>query len=138
MPSAIWLEFDVGALQRHEVIVSGCKVNRLIDGLCGKRLPTIDLAHVDLTGGEQRPEQHGGSLCGWQHGLRLDPPLELLVQSFDRICCSRALPLARRQPSEGEQPIAGFFQAVGDGAMFEPPFADERLAAGFYFFRVAA
>ena len=50
-------------LQRHEVIVSGGEVNWLIDGRCGERLPAIDLAHVDLTGGEQGPEQHGGSLC---------------------------------------------------------------------------
>ena len=50
-------------LQRHEVILSGGEVNWLIDGPCGEGLPTIDFAHVDLTGGEQRPEQHGGSLC---------------------------------------------------------------------------
>ena len=50
-------------LQRHEVIESSGEVNWLIDGPCGERLPAIDLAHVDLTGGEQRPEQHGGSLC---------------------------------------------------------------------------
>ena len=50
-------------LQRHEVIGSSGEVNWLIDGPCGERLPAIDLAHVDLTGGEQRPEQHGGSLC---------------------------------------------------------------------------
>jgi hypothetical protein len=30
-------------------IVLGGKVNRLIDGLCGERLPTIHLAHVDLS-----------------------------------------------------------------------------------------
>jgi len=35
-------------LRSHEGIVSGGKVNWLINGLCGKRLPTIDLAHVDL------------------------------------------------------------------------------------------
>lgn len=35
-------------LREHEVIVSGSKVNWLIGGLCGKCLPTIDLAHVDL------------------------------------------------------------------------------------------
>src|SRR5262249_31130492 len=40
-------------LQRHEDIVSGGEVNCLIDGRCGERLPAIDLAHVDLTGGEQ-------------------------------------------------------------------------------------
>jgi len=41
-------------LQRHKVIVSGGKVNWLIDGRCGERLPAIDLAHVDLARGEQR------------------------------------------------------------------------------------
>ena len=35
-------------LRSHEGIVSGGKVNWLINGLCGKGLPTIDLAHVDL------------------------------------------------------------------------------------------
>ena len=50
-------------LQWHEVIVSGGEVNWLIDCPCGEGLPSVDLAHVDLTGGEQRPEQHGGSLC---------------------------------------------------------------------------
>ena len=33
----------------HEGIVSGGKVNRLINGFCGERLPTIHLAHVDLS-----------------------------------------------------------------------------------------
>ena len=28
-----------------------------------ERVPAIDLSHVDLTGSEQRPEQHGGSVC---------------------------------------------------------------------------
>ena len=28
---------------------------------------------IDLTGSEQRPEQHCGGLCRRQHGLRLDP-----------------------------------------------------------------
>jgi hypothetical protein len=36
-------------LRKHEGIVSGCKVNRLFNGLCGERLPTIELAHVDLS-----------------------------------------------------------------------------------------
>jgi hypothetical protein len=43
-------------LREHEGIVSGCEVNWLIAGLYGERLPSIDLAHVDLSGGEQRPE----------------------------------------------------------------------------------
>jgi hypothetical protein len=31
-------------------IGSSCEVNWLIDGRCGKALPAIDLAHVDLAG----------------------------------------------------------------------------------------
>src|SRR5438445_7817137 len=50
-------------LREHEGIVSGCEVNRLIAGLYGERLPSIDLAHVDLSRGEQRPEQHGCGVC---------------------------------------------------------------------------
>jgi hypothetical protein len=38
-----------GILREHESIVSGNKVNRLIDWFCGDGLPTIDLAHVDLS-----------------------------------------------------------------------------------------
>jgi hypothetical protein len=40
----------------------------------------------------------------------------------------RASPLARRYAGAGEEPLTGL-QAVGDGAMLEPPFADEGLAA---------
>ncbi len=50
-------------LREHEGIVSGGEVNRLIARLCGERLPSIDLAHIDLSGGEQRPEQHGCGVC---------------------------------------------------------------------------
>jgi hypothetical protein len=50
-------------LREHEGIVSGGKVNRLIAGFCGERLPTIHFSHVDLTGGKQRPEQHGSGVC---------------------------------------------------------------------------
>ena len=38
-----------------------------------------------------------------------------------------ALPLARRQPREGEQGVAGLLQAVGDGPALEPPLAQEGL-----------
>jgi hypothetical protein len=44
-------------LQRPDGIELGGEVNWLIDDPCGERLPTIDLAHVDLTGGEQHPER---------------------------------------------------------------------------------
>src|SRR5882724_10611813 len=72
-------------LREHENIVSGCEVNRLIAGLYGECLPSIDLAHVDLSRGKQRPEQHGCGVCRRQHGLRLDPSLELFVQPLDCI-----------------------------------------------------
>jgi len=39
-------------LQRHKVIVSGGKVNWLIDGRCGERLPAIGIAAID---GRTRP-----------------------------------------------------------------------------------
>jgi len=50
-------------LREREGIVSCCEVNRLIAGLYGERLPSIDLPHVDLSRGEQRPEQHGCGVC---------------------------------------------------------------------------
>src|SRR5262249_23768155 len=40
-----------------------------------------------------------------------------------------AAPLARRQPREREEPVASFLQAVDDGAIHEPPFADGCMAA---------
>ena len=95
------------------------EIKLLIYGFRGQALPAIDFSHVDLSGSKQCPEQHGGGVCRWQHGLRLDPALELLVEPFDRVCSARATPLARRQTREGEEPIAGFLQAVrnrGDGA----------------------
>src|SRR6266851_1089692 len=99
---------------------------------CGERLPTINLAHVDLTGGKQRPEQHGGGVCRRQHGLGLDPSPELFVQSLDCIRGAYAAPLARRQAGESEQAFSRLIQAVGNSAMLEPPFADEGLTADLY------
>jgi len=90
---------------------------------CGERLPAIHLAHVDLTGGKQRPEQHRGGIGRRQHGLRLDPSFELFVQPLDGICGPHAAPLAWRQPRKGEQAFAGFLQAIGDGPMLKPKFS---------------
>src|SRR6202008_3059900 len=91
---------------------SSSEVNWLIDELCCKRLPAVDLTHVDLTRGEQRPEQHRRCICRWQHGLRFDPALELFVQTFDRVRCSRTSPLARRQAREGEKASARFLHTT--------------------------
>src|SRR3982074_3775232 len=43
--------------------------------------------------------------------------------------CRRSISLAGGEAREGEQTMAGFLQAVGNGAMLQPPFADEGLAA---------
>src|SRR5258708_14097195 len=51
------------------------------------------------------------------------------MQPLDCIGGAHAAPLARRQAREGEQAFSCFLQAVGDGAMLEPPFADEGFAA---------
>ena len=32
----------------------------------------LEATHVDLTKGEQRPEQHRRSICRWQYGLRFE------------------------------------------------------------------
>ena len=55
----------------------------MIGRLLGEGLPSVDLAHDDLSGGEQRPEQHGGGVGAGQDGLGLDPALELLMLIFD-------------------------------------------------------
>ena len=83
--------------------------------LCGgEGLPTVNLAHVDLTRGEQRPEQHCRRIGRRQHGLLINPPLELFVQTLDRVRCSCASPLARRQARESEEVAASFFEAIGN------------------------
>jgi hypothetical protein len=111
--------------------------NRLIDGVCGERLPTIDFPHVDLPRGEQRPEQHRSSIGRRQHGRGFDPSLELLMQTLtyapvslffrSAASCGERHP---RRPSrslfshlaigsaaggESEEAVAGLLQAVGDG-----------------------
>src|SRR5271167_3622705 len=119
------LEFDCAFLRLAEDIGSCNAVNRLVSGLVGEGLPSVDFAHRDLTGGEQRPEQHGCGLGRRQHRLGLDAALELLVEAFDCVGGTRTLPLADGQPGEGEQPVTGLLEAVGHRLAFEPPFADE-------------
>lgn len=55
--------------------VKGHRSNGLREGL-----PSVDLAHLDLAGGEQRPEQHRYGLGAGQHRLGFDAPPEFLVR----------------------------------------------------------
>ena len=52
------------------------------DGL-REGFPAVDLSHLDLAGGEQRPEQHRHGIGAGQHGLGLDAAAELLVQALN-------------------------------------------------------
>src|SRR6266700_4860419 len=102
-------------------------------------LPTISscqaVSQMNLATARWRPhagyEQHCSGFGGRQHGLRLDPPLELLVQPLDRVGGARALPLFLRQAGEAEQACARFLKAVGHGTVFDPPFANESLTSRF-------
>jgi hypothetical protein len=95
VPSRFVLEFVWRKISDlNEDIGSGGEVNQLVSKLVRQGLPSINLAHRDLTSGEQRPEQHGGGLSRRQHRLGLDPAFELLVEPFDRVGGSRTLPLA--------------------------------------------
>src|ERR1700738_3937783 len=40
----------------------------------------------------------------------------------------------RRRTREGEEPVAGFLQAIGNSAVLEPPLADEGFATRFDLF----
>ena len=106
-----WWKFG-GAGPKAWWSASGGEVK--IGGRALEGLPTVDPAHGDLTGRQQRPEQHGGGLGTGQQALRLDPPLELLVQAFDGVRGPRRTPLLGRVAHEGEQALAGFFQARRD------------------------
>ena len=66
---------------RHEANRSCGEVNDLIVWFLGEGLPSVDLAHCDLTRGEERLEQHGGGLGAGQDSLGLYPALEVFVQS---------------------------------------------------------
>jgi len=59
----MWQELVGGVLRRVEGSWSGGEVNRLMGGF-GEGLLSVDLAHGDLSRGEQRPEQHGGGASG--------------------------------------------------------------------------
>jgi hypothetical protein len=51
------------------------------------------------------------------------------VEPLDCVGGPDAAPLARRQAREGEEALASLRQAVSNGAVLEPPLADEGLAA---------
>jgi hypothetical protein len=80
------------------------QVNRLIGRLLGEAPPTVDLAHLDLARRQQRPERHRGGLHGRQHGLRLDPSLELLMQAFNciRMKVKSLSPVPRQAPRKAK------------------------------------
>src|SRR3954465_2088917 len=104
----------------------------LINGSNVQGIPAIDPAQGDLAAGEQRPEQHAGGLGARQQALRLDPPLELLVQPFNGIRGSDRFPLFRRIAREREQSWSGLFQTISRGRALQPPFPEECLAPGFH------
>ena len=70
----------------------------MIGRLLGEALPTVHLAHRDLARSQQGPEQHRFSLRRGQHGLGLDPPLELFVQNVQR-----SVPIGHRRRDAGRQ-----------------------------------
>jgi hypothetical protein len=54
-------------------------------------------------------QEHGSGFSRWQHRLRLDASLELLVQALNGLCGACAFPVAGRQCGESEEAIASFF-----------------------------
>ncbi len=94
---------------------------RLLERRLVQRLPAIDSAPGDLPRGHQGPKRHGRRFRVGQGALGLDPALELAVQTFDGVGCAQGLPLPRRIAQEGEQPLAGLFQAVRRAPASEPP-----------------
>jgi hypothetical protein len=103
VPSQEVLKLACVDLQRVEVTSSCGEVNHLIGRLLGKARPTIDLAHDDLSGSQQGPEEHGGGFRAGQDGLGFDPALELLVQTLDGVRRSDRFPLALREAYGGKR-----------------------------------
>jgi len=64
---------------------SGDEIKRHCGGGLSEALPTVDFAHGDLAGCEQRPEHHRRGFGRGQHWLGLDPAFERFVQSLDGI-----------------------------------------------------
>jgi hypothetical protein len=72
VPSGMRLGIRVGELSGNmKLSFQAARSIGLINGFCGEGLPTIDLAHADLSRGEQRPEHHRGGVGRRQHGLGL-------------------------------------------------------------------
>ena len=92
-------------------------------------MPAVDLAHCDLAGGEQRPQEHGHGFGAGQHGLGLDPTAKLLVQTLDGIGGPGGFPLRGIEAGKGKEPISGLLQAIGHRLAFQAPLAKEGLAA---------
>lgn len=76
-----------------------------------KGLPSLDVAHGDLAGGEQSPQDHGHGVGAGQHGLGLDPAAERLVQTLYRIRLARDRPVQRIDAGEGEEAIPRLLHA---------------------------
>ena len=66
-----------------------------------------------------------------QQALRLDSPLELLVQVLDRVRGPDRAPLLGRVAHEREQALAGFFQARRDRPAAKLPLGQERLTPDY-------
>lgn len=108
-------------LQPRDDIGSCSEVSRALGDWLRDARPAIDLAHGDLAGGNQRPEQYSGCLGRGKDGLGLDAVIGLLVQPLDRMRGPRRLPLAPPHAGEGKQLIPGPFEAVSDGMAAQPP-----------------
>lgn len=111
------LGFSGGEVKRHR-----------FDGL-RESFPAIDLAHLDLAGSQQRPEQHRHGFGAGQHGLGLDAAAEFLVETFDGVGGS-GTPAATRARLKAAgwlyDPVAALWHLPDDPALWE---ATERLLA---------